>query len=132
MACRFAEAAPDGSANLVGASIDTFWVTEFPAQPAFYIAMRAIADDEELERTHKLGIRLTSPAGSQLGEMAMDFPLPARSPIALPELEMGTIFCIGQQFVAEEEGAYKFDISLDDEPIRELIVSVRRPPEATP
>ena len=128
MACRFAEATSDGSANLIGACIDTFWVNEFPAQPSFFIAMRVVAADEELEQTHKLGIKLSNPTGTEMGEMAIDFPLPARSPISIPELEVGTIFCIGQQFAAEEEGIYRFDVSLDSQPVRQLLVTVRLPP----
>lgn len=110
--CRYVEV-HDNLGTIIGAGIDTFWVTELPAQIQVLLAVRLLAMAEELDPEVKhSGInRVRDPRGAVMSEVSGEFVVGGES--ARPEWLTGIMLATAVMFEAPEEGTYTIEHVVD-------------------
>lgn len=128
---RYAEAAADGSATIIGAGIDSFWLPEVPADIGLFLMIRVAGPADEFEEEHQLEIRLVTPESEEQQVLQAGFQTPpgARNPLAVPGMESGILIPAGVAFRAEEYGFHTLEVYLDGQRLRSIPVAVRPPSE---
>lgn len=128
--CRYAEAASDATATIIGGGIDSFW-TEVPGDIAVFLMLRVVGPPDEFEDQHELEIRLVTPRRDEHQVLAGNFVAEpgSRNPLAVPGMEGGSLIPVGVAFTAEEHGLYTLEIYLDTQRLRSIPIAVRSPEE---
>ena len=108
--CRYIEI-HDNLGTLVGAGIDTFWVSELPAtiQVAMAIRLTALASELEPEIMHAARNIIRGPDGSTIGELNAEFSLGTAGSVERPDWLQGVMMHTVVGFEATEEGTYTFE-----------------------
>ena len=128
---RYAEASADGSATIIGAGIDSFWVPEVPADIGLFLMIRVTGPQDEFEEEHQLEIRLVTPESEEQEVLKVGFQTPpgGRNPLAVPGMEPGVLIPAGVAFRAEEYGFHTLEVYLDEQRLRSIPIAVRPPSE---
>ena len=128
--CRYLEI-HDGLGTLIGAGIDTFTVPALPAQIQVVIAMRLTGTADELDPSidHPIRSVVRGPDDTVISDVEGVGQFGA--PGARPDWLTGIIIPSAVLFVAEQEGAYTFEFSVDQaQAAIPLHVTVGQPPGA--
>lgn len=129
---RYAEASGDGTATIIGAGIDSFWLEEVPADIGLFLMIRVAGPRDEFEDDHVLEIRLVTPERDEQEVLKAGFKAPpggAQTPLSVPGMEGGLLIPAGVAFQAEEYGFYTLEVYLDEQRLRSIPISVRPPSE---
>ncbi|MEX1006822.1 MAG: hypothetical protein WD271_03150, partial [Acidimicrobiia bacterium] len=107
--CRYA-GVNAGLATIVGAGIDTYWPSAFPAEVTGTILARVVGRPEETEQMHTLVVRVLGPDMTPSAD-----PLEAQfqtdlSPAHYPGWEQQVLLPIGFRFRASEAGIFTIEI----------------------
>jgi uncharacterized protein DUF6941 len=112
--CRYLES-EGGTATIVGAGIDTFFVPDLPATVGFMLAMKLVAPDEDWQREFRLVFKILGPTATVVREESVT--LGAHPGTQLFETwERGGIIPSAHQFEVAGPGAYSLEILINDEP----------------
>jgi hypothetical protein len=111
--CRYVEV-HDNLGTIVGAGIDTFWVSELPTPIQVVLAVRLLATADELEQdeSHRATNRIRDPRGDGVSEVSGDLTVEGAS--ARPEWLAGIMLGTVVQFEATEEGTYTLEQAVDE------------------
>jgi hypothetical protein len=111
--CRYAEV-HDNLGTIVGAGIDTWWVSEFPAAIQVAVVVRLLATADELGEDHQHTVRniISGPSGEVLSDLASSFA--AAGPQVQTEWLNGIMVTLVIQFEAAREGTYSFEHVVDE------------------
>jgi hypothetical protein len=131
--CRYAEAAADGTATIVGAGLDSLWVGELPADVGTFMMLRIAAPPDEFETEHQLALRLVDPERDEHDVLSVGFgPVPEPPPLLHPGLEAGLLIPVGVGWQAEHYGLYTLEVYVDERRQRSLPILVRDAQELEP
>jgi hypothetical protein len=110
--CRYVEV-HDNLGTIVGAGIDTYWIAELPMPVQVLLAMRLLAEADELtpDQQHSATNRVRDPHGDLLNEEGGEFSVEATS--ANPDWLAGIIVPAVVLFAASEEGTYMIEVDVD-------------------
>jgi hypothetical protein len=111
--CRYIEV-NGGLATIVGGGIDTYTLAAFPADLQVIMAVRVVAQDDEVgpDRPHTFGVKVLDPSMEPISELPTPFTL-GGSRHKRPGWESGTILSVVHVFHAETPGVYTIDLSVD-------------------
>lgn len=111
IACRYVEV-NGGLATIIGAGIDTFWVSEFPANLTVPVAVKVAGSQDEVENEHVLMGRVLNPQLEEIASIQGTFT--AESSLdAQPGWEASIALATLHVFTATEPGAYTIDVNVD-------------------
>ena|SRR5947209_4120114 len=131
--CRFAEAAADGTATLVGAGVDSLWAPEVPADVGVVLMMRIAGPTYEFEEEHQLAVRLVDPERDEQEMLSATFgPMEQVPPLLHPGLDAGILVPAGIGWRAEHFGLYTLEIAVDARRHRSVPILVRDAAELQP
>ena len=129
LACRFAEQAPDGTATLVGAGIDSLFVSETPADVGVFLMMRIAGAAYEFEEQHTVAVRLVDPERDEHDVLSAAFgPIGEPPPDAQPGLDVGVLVPAAIGWTAAHFGLYTLEVLIDGRPRRSIPILVRALP----
>lgn len=112
---RYAESV-GGLATMVGAGIDTYFPPSLPAPIVLPLTVQLRGRQEELgEQDHFVSFRILDSNLEQIGEEGRLGFASEPNPNIEEGWEAGVILTVISQFVAEKEGAYSIEISIDGE-----------------
>lgn len=124
--CRFAEATADGTATIVGAGLDSVWVTETPTDVGIFLMMRVAGAQYEFEEAHTLAVRLVDPDRGEHDVLSAGFgPMGEPPPLFHPGLDAGILVPAATGWQAEHLGLYTLEIFVDDRRERSVPILVR-------
>lgn len=110
--CRYAEPVPDGTATIIGAGIDTFYVPAVPTDVSLMIVSRIVGTADEMIQEHVLAFELLDDDLGTLGQHEMRYT-PGLNPAREPGWEAGNVTGAVHQFRVEREGTYTLNVRLD-------------------
>jgi hypothetical protein len=124
--CRFAEAAADGTATIVGAGLDSMWVTEVPADVGTFLVMRVTGPQYEFEAEHTVVVKLVDPERNEHDILISSFgPMEESPPTYHPGLDPGILLPAAVSWRAEHLGLYTLEIYVDEKRNRSVPILVR-------
>ena len=110
--CRYVEV-HDNLGTIIGAGIDTFWMSDLPAPVQIFLAIRLVGLPHEFDEDvkHAVTNRVRGPNGDVLTELRGEIAVAAES--ARPDWVAGVILPAVAQFEAVVEGTYmiEFDVA---------------------
>jgi len=110
--CRYVEI-HDNLGTIVGAGIDTFWVPELPAPVSVWMAVRLLAQADELDgEAHPVKNVIIGPDAQVLSDVVGEFG--AEMDGARPDWLNGLMLATVVQFEAPAEGTYTFQHTIDE------------------
>jgi hypothetical protein len=115
--CRYAEIQQDGTLNLTGAGIDTFWLADdaLPSDVGMFLAIRLLGQPDELLHPHELALGLTRPNVPN-PEALVTAQIQGQPPIEpTPGGEAQIAFPMVIRFSASVFGLYVLQITLNGE-----------------
>ncbi len=118
-----AESPPNGLVYILGAGIDTLWRDQFPAPFGGSMVLRVLTTRAESERQHTVEVRCKDKDGNPVLAQPVVLGLPPRT--------VGSDHPQGWDLAANivinlagvpipKPGFYRFDILIDDQPVRTL------------
>jgi hypothetical protein len=125
--CRFVEV-HDNLGTIVGAGIDTFWVSELPTQLQVLLAVRLLAMAEELgeDQQHEATNRIKDPRGEVISEVGGQFTVGGET--QRPEWLTGIMLSTVVQLEVAEEGTFTIEHVVDGNSVFLPIHVVHGPP----
>jgi hypothetical protein len=127
--CRYAEASEDGTATLVGAALDSIWLSELPGDVDLYLMLRVAAPPDEFDEPHTLEVRVVMPDRSEQQAIQVEFGPLERPALLHPGMEGGLSVPAGLGWQADAYGLYTLELYLDEQRQRSIPILVRDPAE---
>ncbi|MGO9898836.1 MAG: DUF6941 family protein [Solirubrobacteraceae bacterium] len=111
--CRYAEV-HDNLATIIGGGIDHMWMPALPAPVQVILAIRLIFLPDEIDSgaVHKLRVAAIAPGGETLSQVEGDLNVAGPTAPAGDWLQ-GLHIPMAIQFMAEAEGQYSLEITVD-------------------
>jgi hypothetical protein len=129
---RFAEAGQDGTATLIGAGVDSLWVSDVPADVGVMLMVRLAAPPDEFDEQHELEVRLVKPDSEEREILKVKFgPIP-KSALFQPGFEQGLFVPTAIGWHVEERGLYTLELYLDSRRQRSIPILIRDPADIPP
>jgi hypothetical protein len=92
LACRYAEASPDGTATLVGAGVDSLALPDTPSEVGVLVMLRLAGAAYEFEEAHQLAVKLVDPERDTQEVLSVEVaPMGGPPPLAEPGLDIGLL-----------------------------------------
>jgi hypothetical protein len=127
--CRYAETLEDGTATLIGATLDSIWLPELPGDVDVYLVVRVAAPPDEFEEQHRLEVRVVAPDRSEQQAMQIEFGPLERPALLHPGMEGGLSVVAQLGWPAEEYGLWTLELYLDGQRQRSIPILARDPAE---
>jgi len=131
--CRFAEATPDGTATIVGAGLDSMFISEVPADVGVFLMMRIAGPQYEFQEQHSVAVKLIDPERDEQDILEAGFgPVEELPPAYHPGLDPGVLLPAAIGWRAEHFGLYTLEIYVDGRRTRSVPILVRDSQEIQP
>jgi hypothetical protein len=127
--CRYAETREDGTATLVGATLDSIWLPDLPGEVDVHLVVRVAAPPDEFEEPHRLEVRVVTPDRSEQQGLQVEFGPLDRPALLHPGMEGGLTVVTQLGWQAEEYGLSTLELYLDGQRQRSIPILVRDPAE---
>jgi hypothetical protein len=116
---RYAEVAPDGSVNLIGAGSDVHLSSALPtALPMLYVVAQVALDMEDVASSHTLKIRVVDPQGGQITETDV-INIGAQANVPADREHLGAKIVLGLQNIElKEYGRFLIQLYYDDSVVK--------------
>jgi hypothetical protein len=124
--CRYVEVT-GGTATIVGAGVDTYWVDDFPAHIEVLLAVRIVGLPDELRQQTDLLVRMLDPDMSELGRLEGSFT-GEPGPGHYEGWEIQAIEPLAVRFEALVQGAYTVDLQLGGKGRTVTVMIAQGPP----
>jgi hypothetical protein len=121
--------------TIVGGGLDTFWIgeDELPSDVTPMFAIRAVGTEDEMERLHRLQVKLIQPDLTKPSVDVLEVTFGAHvNPLKRPGWEAGALIPLIVRWTVEEFGAYTLEFHLDGELGESIPISVRPREELQP
>ena len=122
--CRYAEAAEDGTATLVGAGIDSMWLASLPHRAAIVLMLRFVGAEDEFEVGKPLEVRLVDPQSRETPVLARAVAA-SPPPLKIAGAEMAASFVSSIGWDASDYGLYTLEVYLDGRRERSVALAIR-------
>ena len=117
---------PDGTATIVGAGIDSLWVTEVPADVGIFLMMRISGAAYEFEESHTIAVKLVDPESGEHAILTAALNATTELPPLLHAgLDPGVLLPAAIAWQAEHFGLHTIEIFVDDKRERSVPILVR-------
>lgn len=123
---RYAESV-GGLATMVGAGIDTYYPPEIPAPMVLPLTVQLRGRQDEMVEQHKLSFRILDSNLEQLGEEGTLGFQSEPNPNIEEGWEAGVQLVVVSQFLAQAEGPYSIEISIDGDHAKSVPFRVLAP-----
>jgi hypothetical protein len=107
--CRYAEAPGDGTANMLGAGIDTLWLPELPVAVAIFLMLRLAGPEDEFREETQLEVRVVDPEREETQALSLGFSTEEMPPLKVPGIEAGALVPAVIQWEASHHGLYTLE-----------------------
>jgi hypothetical protein len=124
--CRFAEAAADGTATIVGAGLDSVWIPDVPADVGVFLMMRITGPQYEFEAEHVVAVKLVDPERDEQDILTTEFgPMEELPPTYHQGLDPGILIQAAVGWRAEHFGLHTLEIYVDGKRNRSIPILIR-------
>ena len=124
MLCRYAEVDRRGTATIVGAGQERFFLPQVPRPFGFMLAIRLVVPEHEFDTPHQLTSRCLDPSMNVVGpQMQAEFGV-TRTPNHQEGSDGTQVLAIGQRLMVNHFGIYTVEMSVDNRSAKSLMLHV--------